>query len=218
MPHKVKMAAHWIQGQVADRGGGWKPGGFVWLITLIVHLALLALMMNVRGMDYASGESPTASHRLGAVESAAPLWVWGLAFTTTACLGLVALAWRWAGGVIASHTVATGLYAAVGVGIVIDVMGRTDETGGKLSWVLVIPALALVATAVGAWRKRGFSLVVVAATAVSIVLGLMTIDLDGLRNATILFGVAVMHAAMAAGTAQVAAQERIRRELERGEL
>ncbi len=97
-------------------------------------------------------------------------------------------------------------------------MSRTDETGGKPSRVLVIPALALVATAVGAWRKRGFSLVVVVATAVSIVLGLMTIDLDGLRNATILFGVAVMHAAMAAGTAQVAAQERIRRELERGEL
>jgi len=195
----------------------WVAGGFPSTITLSVHLIMLA-MMAVRGMDYATGESPAASHRLGAVESAAPLWLWGIVFTTAATIGLVSMAWRWAGGVVAAHTLGSGLYAAVGVGIVIDAVHRMSETGGQSSWVVLIPLVALALTVVGAWRERGVSISVAVVAGLAVGLGLLSIELDGLRNATVLFGVAGLHAALAIGTAQVAAQTRIRCDRERGVL
>ena len=190
----------------------WQPGGFPPVITLGVHLALLGMMI-VRGVDYASGESPVASHRLGAVEQAAPLWLWGLVFTTVAAVGLVCLAWRAPRGVVAAHTAGAGLYAAVGTGLVIDAIDRRADSGGELSFVLIIPAVALAATIVGAWKRRGLSVPVAVAAAIAVALGAVSIDLDGLRNAVILLGIATLHGLMAAGTAQVAAQARIRQEI-----
>ncbi|NEJ47661.1 hypothetical protein, partial [Rhizobium leguminosarum] len=53
---------------------------------------------------------------------------------------------------------------------------------------------------------------VIAAAALAIAFGLPTMQYDGLRNATILFGVAALHAILAVGTAQVAARARICRD------
>ena len=200
-----------------ERDYRWIPGGFPPTITLSVHLTLL-LMMVVRGMDYATGESPTAAHRLGAVEHAAPLWAWGIAFTTVATVGFVSMAWRWAGGVVAAHALGSGLYAAIGVGIVIDAVGRMHETGGRASWVVGIPLIALALTMAGAWKLRGLSIPIAVVSAVAIGVGLSSIELDGLRNAVVLFGVSALHAALTIGTAQVAAQTRIKRDREAGVL
>ena len=191
----------------------WQPGGVPPVITLGVHLALLGMMI-VRGVDYATGESPVASHRLGAVEQAAPLWLWGLVFTTAAAIGLACLAWRAPRGVIIAHTVGAGLYAAVGTGLVIDAINRRADTGGEPSFVLLIPVLALVATIAGAWQERGLSVPVAVATGLAVALGAVSIEMDGLRNAVILLGIASLHALIASGTAQVAAQARIRRDRE----
>ncbi|MCT1411640.1 hypothetical protein [Corynebacterium sanguinis] len=179
----------------------------------------MAIMM-VRGMDYATGEAPSTAHRLGAVESAAPLWFWGALFAGAATIGFCSMAWRWWAGVIAAHALGAGLYAAVGVGIIMDVITRGVRPEHTDWWVFIIPGVSVVGTLVGAARHRqkGISGAVIIVTATAVVFGMLTMQYDGLRNATVLFGVAAVHAALAVGTAQVAARARICRERERGEV
>lgn len=193
----------------------WVPGGFPPGVTLSVKLTLMSIMM-VRGMDYATGEAPSTAHRLGAVESAAPLWFWGALFAGAATIGFCSMAWRWWAGVIAAHALGAGLYAAFGVGLVIDVVSRGVEPEGGTWFVYLIPLVALVGTIAGAWRHphKGIGGPVVGAAILSILLGMFTMQYDGLRNATVLFGVAAVHALLTVGTAQVAARARICRERE----
>ncbi len=210
----LRRLNRWAGSVFDDPSLRWVPGGFSPLITLAVHLALM-YRMTVRGMDYATGESAVAAHRLGAVESAAPLWLWGIAFTLTASLGFAAMSWRWSGGVVAAHVTGCALHAAVAVGLVIDTVNRVSESGGHPTWVVAIPLVAVLISALGAWRHGGISISITVVAALSLAIGWACIDLDGLRNATELLGSAIVNAALAIGTAQVAARQRIRRELER---
>lgn len=191
----------------------WVPGGFPPWVALAVKLALMVIMM-VRGLDYATGEATDTARRLGAVESAAPLWLWGALFAGAATVGFSSMAWRWWSGVIIAHALGAALYAAVGVGLVIDVVARGERPDASPWWVFAIPAVALATTIVGGWRERRkrHSIPVIIAATVAIAIGLATIQLDGLRNATILFGVAALHTIFAVGTAQVAARARICRD------
>lgn len=188
-------------------------------ITLTVKLTLMVIMM-VRGLDYATGEATDTARRLGAVESAAPLWLWGALFAGAATIGFASTAWRWWTGVIVAHALGAALYAAVGVGLVIDVVARGERPDASPWWVFAIPAVALATTIVGGWRERRkrHSIPVIIAATVAIAIGLATIQLDGLRNATVLFGVAALHAALTIGTAQVAARARILRDMKEGEV
>lgn len=189
----------------------WVPGGFPPWVSLAVTLALMSMMM-VRGMDYATGEAPDTARRLGAVENAAPLWLWGALFAGAATIGFASTAWRWWAGVIVAHALGAGLYAAVGVGLVIDVLARGERPDASPWWVFAIPVIALATIVVGGWRERReqhSTPVIIAATA-AIVIGLETMQLDGLRNAGILLGVAALHGVLAVGTAQVSTQARIR--------
>ncbi|WP_165164904.1 hypothetical protein [Corynebacterium qintianiae] len=197
----------------------WVPGGFPPPITLTVKLTLMVIML-VRGMDYATGEAASTARRLGAVESAAPLWLWGALFAGAATVGFASMAWRWWSGVVAAHALGAALYAAVGVGLVIDVVSRGERPDHSPWWVFTIPIIALVATLVGGWRERRkrHSIPVIIAATVAIAIGLATMQLDGLRNATVLFGVAALHAALTIGTAQVAARARILRDMKEGEV
>lgn len=195
-----------------DRLSVWVPGGFPSLITLCVHVSLL-VPMNVRGNDYGTGESETAAHRLGAVEQAAPLWVWGLLFTAVAALGFTSMACRWAEGVVASHTAATALYSAIGVGLLIDAIERSPQTGGQLAPILLVPAAAAAVCIWQAFRHRDRDgWVIAAAASVAVLMGFISVELDGLRNATILFGFAAVNGLLAMGTAQVATQDSIKRD------
>ena len=191
----------------------WVPGAFGPWVALATKLTLMVIMM-VRGLDYATGEAPDTARRLGAVESAAPLWLWGALFAGAATVGFSSMAWRWWSGVVAAHAVGAALYAAVGVGLVIDVVSRGERPDHSPWWMFVIPVVVLAGTIVGGWRERrkGHSIPVIAAAALAIAFGLTTMQYDGLRNATILFGVAALHAILAVGTAQVAARARICRD------
>lgn len=190
----------------------WTPGSLIPGIALTAQVVLLAIAM-VRGLDYGTGESAETARRLGAVEMAAPMWMWGLSFTVAASLVFAAMAWRWAAGVIIGHTALAGLYGAIGVGIVPDVWERTQlHGGGGPTFALTIPIIATIAVIWGAKRHpHELMHTVVTGVCVALVVGAFTICLDGLRNTTILTGIAALHALIAIGTAQTTAQDTIRR-------
>lgn len=184
----------------------WKPAGFHPKATLWAHILLLTTTLT-RGVDYAVGEDPTSARRLGAVESSSPLWVWGAMFAAAAALGFTALAIRWTDGVILSHTLGTGLYAAVGVGIIWDAYQRAGTTSFDYGWATWIPAATLTICAVAWWKHRDTTGGHILAGAIlALTVSESSVELDGLRNATILLAVAGLHAVMAAGTAQAREQ------------
>ena len=171
-------------------------------ITLAVHLVLMSLMI-VRGMDYATGETLSSARRLTAVENAAPLWVWGLLFTTCAPAGFAGMMFRHTSTLIGAHIVGAALYATIGIGIVSDVLSRVDEQEPRLTLVLLVPVGLGITALVVAIIKRGTSRTVAITALAALVLGTVSIPLDGFRNSTILFGIAALQAAMAMGLSQV---------------
>ncbi|WP_146183402.1 hypothetical protein [Corynebacterium liangguodongii] len=189
----------------------WTPGALIPGNALAAQVALLAIAI-IRGLDYGTGESEDTARRLGAVEQAAPMWLWGLLFTTAAAVAFCAMAWRWSAGIVAGHTALAGLYAAVGVGIVFDVLARSEHSGGQPTWLLIIPACATTIAIIGArHHPHELTNTVLGGVCAALLIGAVTISLDGLRNATVLLGLAALHAIIAVGTAQLAAQDDIRR-------
>ena len=192
---------------------GWFPTGAPPSIALAFHMTLLSMMM-VRGMDYGVGEEPLSARRLGSVEAAAPLWLWGTLFAAASAIGFISLAWRAWVGVVWAHTAGAALYAAIGAGVAWDVVLRGAETDLHISWVLLVPAITLAAIITALTRRKRLPSVVLAVTVVAITTGLATIHLDGLRNATVLIGVAALNALCAINMANEVLVDQIIRQRE----
>lgn len=190
----------------------WRLGALMPGVALNAQIILLILAV-IRGLDYGTGESEDTARRLGAVEMAAPMWLWGLLFTSAASAVFIAIAWRWAAGITAGHAALSALYGAIGVGIVIDVWERAESSNGQFGYLLTIPAVTVIAVLWGVKKyPHQFAPAVIVGVFLALTLGALTISLDGLRSATILIGLASIHALIAVNTAQLAAQDNIRRE------
>lgn len=189
--------------------GDWVPGHFRPTITLAVKMTLLIVMM-VRGIDYAAGDSGDTARRLATVEAAAPLWAWGTAFIVAASLGFLGMLLHRREMVFQAHLAGWALYWALGSGVIIDVLQRShDPTAGLYASVAVaIVGSTLVALAI----LKGpvyYDWWVVAAWVGSVALGLSSLGLDGVRGGTILLAVGAVHMLMAIGTAEVATRSNI---------
>lgn len=115
-----------------------------------VQLYLLAAAV-VRGVDYLL--TPSGSSAVfNTAEQAMPLWVWACAFMTFGAIGLAGEWWmsfgvspiRWLGSYLA-HAALAGLYSAVGVGALIDVLERDPLYGFRtpVEWLAIALAHAM---------------------------------------------------------------------------
>ncbi|MCK2200468.1 hypothetical protein [Corynebacterium callunae] len=189
--------------------GLWQPGGFPPEITLAAKLTLLGAMV-IRGMDYFAGDNPDTAWRLSTVESAAPLWVWGVIMLTGGIGGLVSILLRAGRGVMIAHMIGLIAYLALAAGLISDTWLRHHTT----LTVLIIPSAVFGATLVFAiiahrcsqWEH---SALVVMGFGVTICLAWMSIELDGLRTATAMIASGIIHGLMAIGTASRLRQEKI---------
>lgn len=197
------------------RRAKWDPGGLDPLVGLMGQCTLFALMM-VRGLDYAAGDSSYTARRLGTVEAAAPIEVWGAAFALTACLGFLGLALRHSSMSIASHMAGWIGYWALGVGLVVDVAYRAVDEPAVVGGAPVIAGLALLAVGacffVGFRRRWEYAPWVTGSIALCVTVGLLSSEWDGLRNASILLGVGTLHLIAGLGIAAKERQEEIRAE------
>ncbi|MFN3005159.1 hypothetical protein [Mycolicibacterium wolinskyi] len=110
----------------------------------LVQLYLLAIAV-VRGVDYMMTPSGS-SEVLNFIERAAPLWLWALAFIAAGLVGLAGEWWmsfgasqlRWLASYIA-HTVLVGLYTAVGLGALIEILERDPLYGFRtpFEWIFI---------------------------------------------------------------------------------
>lgn len=191
--------------------GTWKPGGFPPGVTLAAKMVLLGAMV-VRGVDYLVGDSPDTARRLSVIESAAPLWLWGAILVAAGVGGFISILLREGRGVMISHLVGWVAYWALGVGIISDVVKRTGA-----GWdVLLPPAGALLVGVVCAWIACHFSgweyaPITTVGIGVTAAFAVASIQLDGLRSATILLSVGLVHGLLALGTASHLRQEKIER-------
>lgn len=190
--------------------GTWRPGRFPPIITMVAKLVLMG-DMAVRGADYAFGDSEYTARRLSEVESAAPLHWWGLAFILAAGIGFTGIILLRATPILWAHIAGTALYSALALGLIIDVVHQVGDP-----WFGAVPALALLAIAlVLLWRSRKSNdrespLMPLSALAATVSIAVLTSGLDGLRSATLLAGMAVLHLLMALGTAARARQATLR--------
>lgn len=192
--------------------GGWKPGGFPPGITLAAKLALIGAM-SVRGADYLVGDSASTARRLSAVESAAPLWVWGTVLLAAGVIGFGSIIARIGPGVMGSHVAGWVIYWALGVGIISDTVQRTGVGWEVLIAPLVTLALGgVIVAAACRWSRWEYAELTTAGVAVTAALAVASIELDGLRNATILLAVGAVHALLALGTAAHLREAKIERE------
>lgn len=109
-----------------------------------IQLYLLAAAA-IRGIDYLL-TPPGSSAVLNTAEQAAPLWWWATAFITFGLVGLAGEWWmnfgvsprRWTLSYLA-HAALAGLYAAVGVGALIDVLERHPLHGFRtpVEWLAI---------------------------------------------------------------------------------
>lgn len=196
------------------RQGTWEPGGFPPEVTLSVKVTLMVAMM-VRGVDYGTGDSVATSHRLGVVESAAPLWLWGIAFTLTACLGLSGMVLRRWQVVFWAHLLGCAGYLSVASGLALEALGRVGQPRLGEGWVIILPLLTAGVTCVVAYRTGWVHARLVAVGAVvALLLGAASMGVDGIRNSVVLLTIGVLHALLALGTAKRATQDRLRRQME----
>lgn len=190
--------------------GSWRAGGFPPWITLVAKLALMGDMV-VRGADYAFGDSTDTARRLSEVESAAPLQWWGLACLLAATMGCVGIILRRATPILWAHIMGAAIYAALGVGVALDVSHRVHDPAQGLPTTLPIAVVAVALLVASRLNPRAHDfLLSLSAVAGAAAVGVATIGLDGLRSATILVTVAVLHLLMAIGTAARARQATIR--------
>lgn len=185
----------------------WHPGVIDPRISFSAHMVLL-LAMLVRGADYATGDTASTARRLGAVESAAPLWIWGGLLIGAALIGFFGVLINSTQAIIISHSVGAALYTAIGCGIVWDTWVRSEAVHLQHAMLpALLGGIALVAVITAVSTRRGESTRFAVWTVTACLLAIVTVPLDGLRNATVLFAIAGMHGIMAAATAMDAARK-----------
>lgn len=189
--------------------GAWTIGGFPFWVTLCTSLTLFGAAMN-RGIDYALGDSPNTARRLGAVEMAAPLWVWGVLFATAATCGFCGLILRRWQPVFCGHLTSWAMYWAIALGLVMDVFARRGEYEPTMNFTIVLPILVMAVAVAGVLRYRDtHAYIALAASVVVVFFAALVLDLDGLRNATALVALGSVHALMALGIVSVEQQSRV---------
>lgn len=189
--------------------GDWTPGHFRPAIILGGKMVLLVAMM-VRGIDYAAGDSGDTARRLATVEAAAPLWAWGAAFCVASALGFLGMFLHRREMVFQAHLAGWALYWSLGFGIIIDVMGRSQDPDAGAYAIIATLAVGVLLTAL-ALRKGSayYDWWIVAVWACAVAAGLSSVGLDGLRSGTSLLAIGAMHALMAIGTAEAATRSNI---------
>lgn len=189
--------------------GTWEPGGFPPWVTLLAKLTLFGSML-VRGVDLSAGDSPATAHRLSVVEAAAPIEWWGLVLTIGGTMGLLSILLRIGRGVLGGHLIGMGGYILVALGVLIDVVQRTQMTWADTVLPAVLLGLGGIATALAArWSRWRHAEITTAGIAVSVAVASSAIHLDGLRSVTVLFAIGTIHGLMAAGTAARLRQDKI---------
>lgn len=192
--------------------------GYVPVAVVLAAQLTLYGMALVRGMDYASGDAPSTSHRLSAVEAALPLDVWGVGFILAATLGFAALAFEVQRGVMLAHTTLWVAYWAFGVGVVSDVFGRRfphPSPENDFDRELPIAAFVAIVVLVIMWGRAvvtrdRFLMSVAGVFTACFAIAMCSTELDGLRNATILFGIGALHLALSIGTIARVRQQQFR--------
>lgn len=129
--------------------GDWRPGIPPW-IALAIQITLGAQVFS-RGTDYAFGDRPELVRSLGAVERAAPLWVWGSLFVVSTVILFGGMIVRQVSAVILGHALAAGCYTAIAYGVLeynVDRYGWGDgyRTTTGLLCAAVLSALLALAT------------------------------------------------------------------------
>lgn len=170
-------------------------------LVLILSLVLFQIS-NIRGTDYANGDSGFTARRLTAVENAAPLWVWGVAFITIGCAGSLFLMYKLWSAVVFSQIISGGLYAALATGIFLDSASRMDEHPIDVTLWVAIPALVVLTAFVRMLMNLGHAKTIFAITIIGLWMSLLTAPLDGLRNAIYLLGIGLTHVIIAISIAQ----------------
>lgn len=182
--------------------GDWLPGGFSPWITLASKVMLLVSMM-VRGLDYFTGDEEFSARRLNTVEAAASLKVWGAAFIIAATIGFIGMLLRRGQVVLSSHIAGWALYYALATGMFIDVVSRSDSS---VAMECVLIGVLTVSVGLGVWASNyaadgEYRPLIITAIILSVTVGLLSIEFDAIRNATVFVTMGTMHALMAIGTA-----------------
>lgn len=208
MPHGMSRGSGkstlwgWLQ-------GNWTPGHFRPTITLAGKLALMVAMM-VRGIDYAAGDTVDTARRLATVEAAAPLWLWGASFCLAATLGFVGMIIHRREMVFQAHLAGWALYWALGIGVCIDVYGRSPDPSAGMYPILIVLAVGVVIVALTLAKGAAYyDWWVVSVWVGAVALGLSSLGLDGIRSGISLLVIGAIHMLMAIGTAEVATRSNI---------
>lgn len=189
--------------------GDWVPGHFRPTITLAAKLVLMVAMM-VRGIDYAAGDSGDTARRLATVEAAAPLWAWGTAFILAASLGFLGMILHRREMVFQSHLAGWALYWALGIGVIIDVLQRSNDPAAGLYASLTVAVVGSTLVVLTILRGPAYyDWWVVAVWVGSVAIGLSSVGLDGIRSGASLLAIGAIHMLMAIGTAEVATRSNI---------
>lgn len=189
----------------------WSPSVASHRVTLVSQLTLMVIMM-VRGLDYAAGETEWGARRLAVVQSAASLPVWGWAFTIAATIGLIGMALRSTHAVLTAHLAGWVTYWALSMGLLADVWARSADHPRHIQVpaAAILCAIALVVCVAAWWLGEWeHSPLITAAALVACIGGVATLELDGLRNAVILAGIGALHMNFAFGIAATIRRQKI---------
>jgi hypothetical protein len=179
---------------------------------LPVIQAVSLFQAALRGTDYLRLPSGQQEAGLGAVEQAAPLWVWGWLFCGSVVLALLGIAARRPWLTIVGHGLLGCWYAGVGIGLL-------QTEGAGLNALVVTGGIVGGAGAWLVFRRsvNGTALRLLAGVPAMLAGGwLLAIGLgDGYRGGTGLLSGAVIQAALAAATWLVWTRARLAAQVER---
>lgn len=181
------------------RPGDWLPGTHN--LALLIIQAVGLYQVGYRGLDYflsyAGTAGPSAPTSLNVVESAAPLWLWGVLFYGSALVALVGLAGRWAVPVVLAHVALFCWYGGIGYGLL-------QGIGVQVSWGLPLGGLLSIGGTWLVFSRRPFPLparVFLGVPAMLVGQYLSAVDLGaGYRTGTALMASGVMHLTIGLGT------------------
>lgn len=168
---------------------------------LILSLVSFAASI-IRGTDYANGDSIFTARRLGAVENAAPLWFWGIAFCAVGCAGMIFIMLRIWSAVVASHILAGGLYATISAGFFLDAASRVGTHTMSVSPIMAFPVAVFLLAFVQLCMGKPHSGVIFLFSAISLGLSLLTVPFDGIRSVMLLLSLAATHLIIAINIAE----------------
>lgn len=123
----------------------WRPARLR-RIDLVNVTVVLVITSGVRGLDYVTGEdsgarTPKPGQRpvLVGIESAFPLWVWGMLTLTGTALLIVGMIRSWHVYVWAGHVILSAVYAALCVGLLPGYFHREWFDGIRSAAGLLLP-------------------------------------------------------------------------------